>query len=160
MVVFLEESAWTFDFRNPKLNSAWAFALTNTMFIFEGPDACFPRGVSLNVWFYKPYVQLLEGPDDCFNQLERSILQTRCSIFRGSRWLFSLWNQLERLILQTFSLNVWCYKPYVRFLEGQDYGFPRGFPDKVCNRISKQIRVNRKGCQKEKRYTYGVPRFE
>ena len=68
-----------------------------------GRVPCSPPA-SWNACFYTPHVQFLEGPDVWFsfrNQLERLILQTLCSIFRGSRCLVSSRNQLERLILQT-----------------------------------------------------------
>ena len=49
---------------------------------------CFPRGISWNAWFYKPYQLFNCITVSSRNQLERLILQTLCSIFRG-RYLFS-----------------------------------------------------------------------
>ena len=77
--------------------------------------------------FYKSYSCSIVLHFSSRIQLERLILQTLCSGFRGSRCLFAFRDQLERLITQTRSVvqlyycfprgiswNAWFYKPYVQ----------------------------------------------
>ena len=128
-LVFLEESAGTPDFTKPTVVQLYY---------------CFPKGISWNAWFYKPYVQFLEGPDVCFP-----------SGVSWNAWFYEPYQLFNCIIVfleesvGTLDFTSPMFNAQKKQLSSQ--GRHRGF---------KHIEVNRKSCKKETRYTYGVPRFE
>ena len=90
MSVFHQESDGALDFTNPTVVQLYY---------------CFPREISWNAWFYKPYVRFYHS-----FLLERVTLQTLCSILpllslvACDIFLFVFPEQLGRLVLQSLQL--------------------------------------------------------